>query len=110
MNTNQVNTIDDLGTVTKIPNKILTELTHKLNLCIGSAIHDAVLNKEDVAIINVGIGNLSVNLADMQCKFIPSKDLKTAIKNSLNSKVDPMELQLEQALTDKLIAICEEVL
>ncbi len=106
----QVNVINDLGTLTKIPNKLLQELSHKLNLCIGSAIHDAVLNKEDVAIINVGIGSLSVNLADMQCKFIPSKDLKTAIKNSLNSKVDPMELQLEQALTDKLIAICEEVL
>ena len=106
----QANAVNDLGTLTKIPNKILTELVHKLNLCIGSAIHDAVLNKEDVAIINVGIGNLSVNLADMQCKFIPSKDLKQSIKDSLNSKVDPMELQLEQALTDKLIAICEEVL
>ena len=106
----QANAVNDLGTLTKIPNKILTELTHKLNLCIGSAIHDAILNKEDIAIINIGIGSLSVNLADMQCKFIPSKDLKTAIKNSLNSKVDPIELQLEQALTDKLIAICEEVL
>ena len=109
MNT-QSNAINDLGTYTKIPNKILNELTHKLNLCIGSAIHDAILNKEEIVIINIGIGNLSVNLADMQCKFIPSKDLKQAIKNSLNSKVDPLELQLEQALTDKLISICEEVL
>ncbi len=106
----QINAINDLGTYTKVPNKVLTELFHKLNLCIGSAIHDATINKEDVVIINVGIGTLSVNLADMQCKFIPSKDLKQAIKNSLNSKIDPIELTLEEALAEKLMTICEEVL
>ena len=46
----------------------------------------------------------------MQCKFVPGKDLKTAIKNSLNSNTDPLELALEQALTDKLLAVCEEVM
>ena len=110
MNTNQVNTIDDLGTVTKIPNKILTELTHKLNLCIGSAIHDAILNKEEVILLNVGIGTLSVSLTDMQCKFLPSKDLKTVIKNSINEKVDPLELELEDTLVQKLLSICDEAL
>lgn len=110
MNTNQVNVIDDLGTVTKVPNKILNELVHKLNLCIGSAIHDAILNKEQVILLNVGMGTLSVSLTDMQCKFIPGKDLKTVIKNSINEKVDPLELELEDALVQKLINICDEAI
>ena len=108
--TSQPNVINDLSSYTKIPNKILQELVHKLNLCIGSAIHDAIINKESAIIINVGIGSLSVNLTDMQCKFIPSKDLKPSIKNGIEFIVDPVEFALEQALVDKLLAISEEVI
>ena len=108
--TSQPNVVNDLGTLTKVPNKILTELVHKLNLCIGSVIHDAKISGEEIVVINIGVGNLSVNLVDMNCKFTPSKDLKQAIKDSLADKVDPLELALEQDLADKLIAICEEVI
>lgn len=104
------NVINDLGTVTKLPNKVLDTLVSKLDLCIGSAIHDAILNKEDIAILNIGIGSLSVSLTDMQCKFIPSKDLKAAIKRSIEDGVDPVEFELEQALIAKLTSICEEEL
>jgi len=108
--TGNPNVVNDVGTLTKVPNKVLNELVNKVNLCIGSAIHDAILAKEQVVVINVGIGTLSINLIDMQCKFIPSKDLKTTIKNSLTSDVDKLEIELEQAMADKLIAICEEVM
>ena len=104
----QQNVINDLGTVTKVPNKILNALVEKLNLCIGSAIHDAILTKDDVTQINIGIGILSVNLADMQCKFIPSKNLKAAIKRGVTDKIDPLEFELEQALIAKLCNICDE--
>ena len=107
---NQVNVINDLGTATKVPNKILDTLVHKLNLCIGSAIHDAILTKEQTLLLNIGIGTLSISLSDMQCKFLPSKDLKSTIKNSLTTKVDPLELELEAALADKLIALCDEAI
>ena len=53
---------------------------------------------------------LGINLVDMQCKFVPGKNLKTAIKNALTSEVDPLEFVLEQAFADKLLAICEEVI
>ena len=51
--TTQQNVINDLGTVTNVPNKIINALIEKLNLCIGSAIHDAILTKEDMIQINV---------------------------------------------------------
>lgn len=106
----QINIMNDVGTLLKVPTKVTTELTDKACLCIGSAISEAKHKGETQVTVGIGIGSLSVNLIDMQCKFIPGKNLKTAIKTALNSSVDPLELVLEQAFADKLLAICEEVI
>ena len=106
----QPNIISDISTLTRVPNKILTELVSKVNLCIGNIISEAKEAGDQTVIINIGIGTLSVDLIDMQCKFVPSKELRSTIKNSLASKKDPLELALEKALADKLISICEEVI
>jgi len=105
----QHNLIENLSNYTKVPNKILTELNRKAELCIGSAINDALLAGETDLLINIGVGVLSINLTDMQCKFTPGKDLKQIIKTSIASKVDPLELELDKALADKLVAICEGI-
>lgn len=106
----QKNIMSDVGTLLKIPTKITTELTDKACLCISSAISEAKRAGEAQTVINIGIGTLSINLVDMQCKFIPGKNLKTAIKTALSTHSDPLELALEQAFTEKLLAICEEVI
>ena len=106
----QTNIINDVNTILKIPSKVSTELTDKACLCISSAISEAKRKGETQVTVNIGIGTLSVNLLDMQCKFIPGKNLKTAIKNALNEPIDPLELVLERAFADKLLAICEEVI
>ena len=106
----QVNIMSDVGTLLRIPTKITTELTDKACLCIGSAISDAKSRGETQTTVNIGIGTLSVNLVDMQCKFVPGKNLKVAIKSALASPCDPLELALEQAFADKLLSLCEEVI
>ena len=106
----QPNIVNDISTLTRVPNKVLTELTHKANLCIGNIISEAKELGEQAVIINIGIGTLSIDLIDMQCKFVPSKELRTVIKSSLTAKKDPLELVLEQALADKLVTILEESL
>ena len=106
----QVNIINDVGTLLRIPTKVTTELTDKACLCIGSAINEAKSRGETQTTVNIGIGTLSVNLIDMQCKFVPGKNLKAAIKQALTTQRDPLELVLEQAFADKLLAVCEEVL
>lgn len=106
----QPNIISDISTLTRVPNKVLTELAHKANLCIGNIISEAKEAGEQTVIINIGIGTLSVDLIDMQCKFVPSKELKSTIKASLQGEKDLLELELEQALIDRLLTICEEVL
>lgn len=106
----QPNIISDISTLTRVPNKVLAELTHKANLCIGNIISEAKEAGEQTVIINIGIGTLSVDLIDMQCKFVPSKELKSTIKASLQGEKDLLELELEQTLIDRLLIICEEVL
>lgn len=101
---------NDISTLMKIPTKVSTELVDKACLCISSAISEAKQRGETQTVINIGIGALSVNLLDMQCKFVPGKNLKAAIKNALNSATDPLELELERTFAAKLLAICEEVL
>jgi hypothetical protein len=108
--TTQTNIVNDVGTLLKLPTKVTTELTEKACLCISSAISDAKNRGDNQIVLNIGIGTLSVNLLDMQCKFIPGKALKSAIKQAMSSPRDTLELALEQAFADKLLAICEEVL
>ncbi len=104
----QSNIITDLSSATKVPNKVLTELISKEILCIGSAIHDAIQANEETLILNIGLGNLSIDLKEMQCKFVPSRELKNTIKQCSTTKLDPLELELEQAVIEKLLKICDE--
>jgi hypothetical protein len=106
----QTNITTDINNLLRIPTKVSNELVSKACLCIGSAISEAKAKGEQQVSVGIGIGYLSVNLLDMQCKFVPGKDLKAAIKRALDSDVDPLELMLEQTFADKLIAMCEEVL
>lgn len=106
----QINIINDVGTLLKLPTKVTSELTDKACLCISSVIYEAKKRGDSQVTVNIGIGTLSVNLTDMQCKFVPGKNLKTAIKNALNEETDPLELMLEQAFAERLLAICDEVI
>ena len=106
----QLNIINDVGVLLKMPTKVSKELTDKACLCIGSAICDAKRAGDTQIALGIGIGTLSIDLLDMQCKFVPGKNLKTAIKTALSSEIDPLETSLEKALADRLLAICEEVI
>ena len=107
---NQINVIDDLSTLLRIPAKVSNELVEKVCLCLGHIISEAKKQGETQVIINIGIGSLSINLIDMECKFVPGKNLKTAIKSALTVSADPLEIMLEQTFAEKLLSICEEVL
>lgn len=106
---NQPNIITDISTLTHIPNKTLNELSHKITLCIGSIIAEAKQKGESAVIINIGIGTLSVDLVSMQCKFVPSRELKATIKSCMTTNIDPLELVLEEALAEKLGHFLDEV-
>lgn len=106
----QISVVSDVDTVMRIPSKVSKEIIDKACLCIANAISEAKKTDATQLTVGIGIGTLSINLLDMECKFVPGKNLKTAIKSALNTQVDPLELVLEKTLADKLLSICEEVL
>ena len=106
----QINIINVVCTLLRVPTKVTTELTDKACLCISSVISEAKRRGDSQVTVGIGIGTLSVNLVDMQCKFVPGKNLKAALKNALTTQINPLELTLQQTFADKLLAICEEVI
>lgn len=107
MQSQSSNILSSLATISKVPVKVFNILSDKAVLCIASAIHDAVIQHDETATIDVGIGQLSVRISDMQCKFIPSKELKNAIKQSITDNIDPLELSIENMFSAKLLELCE---
>lgn len=105
---NNPSAILDLETYTKIPAKIMNELVKKTALCIGSEIAEAKAAKKDAVVIDIGIGTLSVSISTGDCKFVPSKELRTTIKRCMTDSVDPLELQLSEEMSNKLLFICRE--
>ena len=102
--------ITDIASLTGVNQRILNKLIEKITLCIGSIIHDAKQLNEQLVKINIGIGDLVIELSSMQCKFVPSKELKKEIKESLISPRDKLELKLEQELSDRLEALIDGAL
>lgn len=99
--------ISGLSALLGLPQHVFNTLINKTELCIGSMIQDAKTAGKETTEIDIGIGKLCIKLATRQCKFIPSKDLTTAIKMATSTPVDPIELALEQELSARLIAACE---
>lgn len=93
-----------------VPAKTFAALSHSECLAIGSALNDAKLRGEETALINIGIGNLSIRLSDMTIKFLPSDDLKAAAKKAISDGIDPLEVELSESVAKKLIDICQEEL
>lgn len=102
--------VTSISTLTGINQRILNKLISKVNLCIGSMIYDTKNSGEKILEIDIGIGKLCIETVTLQCKFIPSKDLKEVIKDSLNSPVDKLELKLEDELVQRLAALCDEAI
>ena len=99
----QINIASDVGSLLKLPTKVTKELVDKACLCIGSAISEAKHAGETDITISIGIGTLSVNLLDMQCKFIPGKNLKAAMRDMGTDKTNTI-LMGDQIFTDVLAA------
>ena len=62
------------------------ETIHQVSLLQGLMLGDyygSISVKELKQMGNIGIGTLAIELSTMNCKFIPSKDLKNAISDAV---------------------------
>ena len=93
-----------------VQEKVLNKLVDTTNLCLANELYTAKQKNEQVVRLNIGIGNLVVELSSNQVKFMPSKDLQALLKTAITKQTDPLEITLEQQMIDKLTEMIDEVI
>ena len=106
------NMIEDISKLTTIQKEYLDSLIVKSEWCICSYIENTILNKENITKIDIGIGSLSILVEDntIKYKFIPSKELESAIRTTVIDDKNPLKFKLEKTLVDKITNIYKELL
>lgn len=107
-----IDTVADVAKLTTIPEDTLRRLMDKFVYCITDAVAEARESGEDAADMDMGIGTLSISLDDdeVRYKFIPSENLKSAVRSAIIDEQNLLERKLEQALVAKITGTYKDLL
>lgn len=105
------NIVNDISTLTTIPEKTLSKLSKKASYCICEAVSESVLSNEAITEAFIGIGTLYIKNSDGVIKyhFEPSDALHKAITQTVLSKTNPLEAMLNDALSKKFTEIYKDL-
>lgn len=106
------NVIEDVSKLTTISVSSLKDLMTKFEMCITHSVLEAKLNNEDIAVIDIGIGKLSVKITDdeLAYKFIPSSKLEASLITALQEKKSPVIDAVEDSLTERILSVYKDLL
>lgn len=98
--------IEDLSTITTIPEFTLKKLEEKVKYIICHNALEALLNDDsgEGAKVDIGIGYLLLHIVGncVTYRFVPYPTLEDMMNETLTSKVSPLSNALENALSDKI--------
>lgn len=99
------NVLNDLATLTTIPQATLVKLMDKMGWCICNLVEESSLNSDSITEIDLGIGKLILNIEnnEIEYKFIPSTKLESNIIKTIKEKKNPLLNKLETSLADRII-------
>ena len=99
-----VNMIENLSTLTTIPEKYLTKLFDKIYYVMSDAVVETALLDKEITEIDIGIGTLliSANKSEIKYKFVPNKKLEQTIKSAVINKRNILANTLESNIVDKI--------
>ena len=97
--------IDELSTLTTIPVTSITNLADKSLWCICNCVEESKLGNNDLTEIDIGIGILSILVENnnIQYRFVPSKKLEAAVRDTIVNKKNPLTQAAESALTKRIL-------
>jgi hypothetical protein len=106
------NLIEDISKLTTIPDNVLYKLVEKSLYCISDAVEDTVLEQKKIVEIDIGIGTLylELNAENVRYKFVPNKELESAIKDTIINKRNLLKDALETTLITKITNTYKELL
>ena len=96
---------EDLSTLTTIPKNTLQKLNQKVEWIICNSIYEDILKNEKLTKIDLGIGLLLIENQEeeIKYKFIPSQRLEQSIREVYIDKKNPLQLELEKTLANRII-------
>lgn len=99
-----VNMIENLSTLTTIPEKYLTKLFDKIYYVMSDAVVETALLNKEITEIDIGIGTLliSANKSEIKYKFVPNKKLEQTIKSAVINRRNILANTLESNIVDKI--------
>lgn len=112
MNMEEINIVSDLAQITTIQDKVLEKLFSKMVYCISDAVVEAKKCEKELVDLNIGIGNLSIQLYEdsIKYKFVPSQELESSVKDSILEERNLLEDKLEQSFVDKIVNLYKDLL
>lgn len=98
------NLVDDLAVLTTIPAGSINKLVEKAALCICNDLEESLLNNEDLASIDMGLGTLQIMFSNNELKFrfIPNRKLEAAARDTVLNKKNPLVDKVEQTLAQRI--------
>ena len=101
---------DDISKLTTIPIDEVEQILNCIKDCICYNIQESIKNKDDFIDVDVGIGSLSLGVAEdtIEYKFIPSNDLENDVKYTLENGCCPLISKIENSLRNKIVGAYKE--
>lgn len=103
--------LEDVSKISCIQYLSLQRLVDYEVKCISQDILEAKNSDDDTVVINIGIGNLTINFSDdnIKYRFSPLETLDSAIKNAIKNNKSYLIDDIEQSLLNKLNTTYKEL-
>lgn len=103
--------IDELSTLTTIPDKTLIKLEQKILYCICEVVYEDTLAEKELTEIDTGLGTLYFKFVndELKCKFVPNETLKNAVTDVYKRKLNLMDDALNSSLAKKFTEVYKDL-
>lgn len=101
------NVVKDLSDITSIPYTLLCKLINNVEdiIChdIRESMQDSGVNF--ITELSIGIGKLIIYVTEEEItyRFVPSTSFENKLVNMINNNEDPMIVELEESLKEKIV-------
>ena len=106
------NMIKDITTLTTIAEKSLVKINDLSVDDICHCVLESVDCGDDVADIDIGIGELKILVSDgeLHYRFTPSNQLEKKLVKTFEDRVDPLTISVEESLSNKILRVYKELI
>ena len=103
--------LDDISSLTTIQKISLDRLAIQANKCICHDIQEAIVDKSSGVCINIGIGNLFIDMRsdEIKYRFEPSSKLENCIVDTVLTGKSPIIDDIEKSLINKVNTVYKEL-